>query len=160
MRLSDKRVQYMLKILRKRRITIIKKHLKKVERFIRLIAKVTGLWQLELLFVPFIHFRSSSFEPKVEERIRERLRNGWTFVDVGASFGYYTVLAAIIMGPEGRVVSIEPAPKESYILSVMSKLYRLRNIFVMRVAAYSRNCRTKLYLSHLNGFHSLIKRNG
>ncbi len=37
------------------------------------------------------------------------LRPGATFVDVGAHFGYFTLLAARLVGPAGRVVAFEAA---------------------------------------------------
>ena len=33
------------------------------------------------------------------------------FVDVGANVGYYALLASELVGPEGRVVAIEPLPE-------------------------------------------------
>lgn len=38
------------------------------------------------------------------------LRPGMTFVDVGANFGYYTVLAGARVGPTGRVIAFEANP--------------------------------------------------
>jgi hypothetical protein len=35
---------------------------------------------------------------------------GKTVIDVGANFGYYTILFAAGVGPSGRVVAIEPVP--------------------------------------------------
>ncbi len=40
-----------------------------------------------------------------------RLRPGMTVVDVGANYGYYTLLAAGIVGTPGRVYSFEPNPR-------------------------------------------------
>lgn len=46
-----------------------------------------------------------------ETRLFEsRLRAGMTFVDVGSYVGYFTVLAAGLVGPSGRVFSFEPDP--------------------------------------------------
>jgi FkbM family methyltransferase len=39
------------------------------------------------------------------------LRKGDAFVDVGANIGYYALLAAHLVGPEGRVVAFEPVPR-------------------------------------------------
>jgi len=45
------------------------------------------------------------------EVLRSLLREGATFVDVGANIGYYSVLAARIVGPRGRVFAFEPSPR-------------------------------------------------
>jgi FkbM family methyltransferase len=47
------------------------------------------------------------WEPNVEAFIRARLRSGDTFVDVGANIGYFALLGAKLVRPEGRVVAIE-----------------------------------------------------
>lgn len=41
----------------------------------------------------------------------EVIRPGDTVLDIGANLGYYTLLAADLVGPEGRVVAIEPNPE-------------------------------------------------
>ena len=45
------------------------------------------------------------------------LRPGMTAIDVGANFGYYTVLFADAVGPQGRVVSVEPVPSTAELLA-------------------------------------------
>ncbi|NOT42678.1 MAG: FkbM family methyltransferase, partial [Alphaproteobacteria bacterium] len=42
--------------------------------------------------------------------VEKHLKPGSTFVDVGANVGLFSVLAARIVGPSGRVVAVEPAP--------------------------------------------------
>lgn len=42
--------------------------------------------------------------------MRHYLRPGDGFVDVGANIGVYTLLAASLVGPRGRVASFEPGP--------------------------------------------------
>lgn len=50
----------------------------------------------------------------IEENLTRALlvlvREGMTFVDVGAHIGYYTLLAARVVGERGRVLAIEPTP--------------------------------------------------
>ncbi|MEW1719605.1 FkbM family methyltransferase [Streptomyces sp. NPDC093109] len=50
------------------------------------------------------------WEPHMTRWLQARLRPGDTFVDVGANIGYYSVLAAGLVGAEGRVVAIEASP--------------------------------------------------
>lgn len=49
-------------------------------------------------------------EPGTQKVVERYLKAGGTFVDVGASVGVYTLLAARAVGSSGRVLAIEPAP--------------------------------------------------
>jgi FkbM family methyltransferase len=50
------------------------------------------------------------WEPALTQLVREVVRPGDTFVDVGANIGYFTLLAARLVGTEGTVQSYEPSP--------------------------------------------------
>lgn len=52
--------------------------------------------------------RSEPYEREVTEKICKLLSLGDTFVDVGAHIGWFTLLAASIVGHVGRVLAIEP----------------------------------------------------
>ncbi len=45
-----------------------------------------------------------------------RIQPGMVVVDVGANFGYYTLLLAGLVGPEGHAVAIEPNPAVAALL--------------------------------------------
>jgi FkbM family methyltransferase len=51
------------------------------------------------------------YEPQETALLAVLLRAGMTFVDVGANWGYFSLLAAGRLGPGGRVVSLEPDPR-------------------------------------------------
>lgn len=50
------------------------------------------------------------YEPGTSRLITASLKQGSTFVDVGANSGYYSLLAARCVGPGGRVYAFEPYP--------------------------------------------------
>jgi FkbM family methyltransferase len=52
-----------------------------------------------------LHFRT--WEPNVSALFPLLLKEGDVFVDIGANVGFYTLLGASIVGPNGRIVSIE-----------------------------------------------------
>jgi FkbM family methyltransferase len=62
-------------------------------------------------------YRNGVFEADLTQAILTCLRPGQVFFDVGAHFGYYSLLAAEIVGPEGRVVAFEPTPRTHRILA-------------------------------------------
>jgi FkbM family methyltransferase len=57
-----------------------------------------------------LYFAGIPWEPQTTACLVRRLREGAVFVDVGANHGYFTVLAAALVGPTGRVVAFEPNP--------------------------------------------------
>lgn len=62
-------------------------------------------------FVDFALFYEAHRYERPEQRVLwNQLTAGSIFVDVGAHIGFYTLLAAKRVGPEGRVVSFEPDP--------------------------------------------------
>jgi FkbM family methyltransferase len=48
--------------------------------------------------------------------IARHVRPGMTAIDVGANFGYHTILLGALVGEEGRVLAIEPAPETAAML--------------------------------------------
>lgn len=49
------------------------------------------------------------WEPSLYSRFKEALAPGMVVLDVGASFGLFTIAAARIVGPSGRVFAFEPS---------------------------------------------------
>jgi FkbM family methyltransferase len=50
-------------------------------------------------------------EPAVQAALRQQLRPGMIFYDLGANIGFFSLLAARLVGPTGRVVSFEADPE-------------------------------------------------
>ncbi|MEX2264186.1 MAG: FkbM family methyltransferase [Bryobacteraceae bacterium] len=87
-----------------------------------------------------------TFEPKETEIIRVHLRSGMTFVDVGANVGYFTALAASLVGPKGRVIAFEPSPYAFERLRRMIDINKLDHVRVVHAGLSDRAGRLKLYL--------------
>jgi FkbM family methyltransferase len=51
------------------------------------------------------------YEPQETALLRHLLRPGMTLVDVGANWGYFTLVGAHLVGPAGRVLSVEADPR-------------------------------------------------
>ena len=66
------------------------------------------------------------------------LRAGDAFLDVGAHSGLYTLLGARLVGAQGRVYALEPAPANLAMLDHHLELNRLHNVTVIRAAAGAR----------------------
>jgi FkbM family methyltransferase len=78
-----------------------------------------------------------AYEPYVEAAIREVLRPGDTFVDIGANIGYFTALAAHLVGPEGKVIAWEPLDKNIQLIYATIWENQFRNVTVFPFAASS-----------------------
>ena len=55
-------------------------------------------------------WRNGYFEESVCLYMLSVLREGMTFVDVGAHFGFFTLFGAHLVGKDGKVLSFEPVP--------------------------------------------------
>jgi len=66
------------------------------------------------------------------------LSPGMTFVDVGTCYGIYTLVAARLVGANGRVIAFEPATRSYAVLRQNIKLNGLANVRAYRVALSDR----------------------
>jgi FkbM family methyltransferase len=57
-----------------------------------------------------LYFQSVPYEPEVTRHLIAALGPGDVLVDVGANAGFFTALAAVRVGPAGRIVAFEPHP--------------------------------------------------
>jgi FkbM family methyltransferase len=60
--------------------------------------------------------RDGAYEPDVLDVLRRHLTSGDTFVDVGASFGYFATQLGRHVGTSGTVVAFEPGPQNQSLL--------------------------------------------
>ena len=57
------------------------------------------------------------YEPQETQLVQRLLRPGMVVVDVGANWGYFTLVCAHLVGPNGRVIALEPHPRLASMLS-------------------------------------------
>lgn len=78
---------------------------------------------------------SGSYEPDVTAVVKALVKPGWTFVDVGANLGWFSLLAAGLAGPNGHVVAVEPNPANVALLQASARDNGFSNISALTVAA-------------------------
>jgi FkbM family methyltransferase len=78
---------------------------------------------------------TGQYEPQETALVRALLGPGDTFVDVGANWGYFTLLGAARVGPAGRVVGLEPEPRLFELLAANVRANQLDQVTVLPVAA-------------------------
>jgi FkbM family methyltransferase len=67
--------------------------------------------------------------------VRATLRPGMSFVDVGANWGFFTMVAARLVGSSGRVMALEPDPRIFAMLAANVKRNQLEQVQAFPVAA-------------------------
>jgi FkbM family methyltransferase len=74
------------------------------------IAKVALLVDVSDWLMIGVYFGGVEYEPATTRYVREHLKPGHVFLDIGANSGYFTLLAADRVGASGHVYAFEPNP--------------------------------------------------
>ncbi|MBZ5501173.1 MAG: class I SAM-dependent methyltransferase [Acidobacteriia bacterium] len=75
------------------------------------------------------------WEPWITSLFTRLLRPGMTAVDIGANFGYYTILAGFAVGATGRVYALEADPRNYEVLQLNLTVNGLLDIVQSRQCA-------------------------
>ncbi len=102
------------------------------------------------------------WEPHMTGWLQRRLRPGDTFVDVGAHVGYFSMLAAGLVGDAGRVVAVEASPEFYGRLQGHADLNGFGNVRAVNAAVSdSRETLTFILASSINtGANSIVPYDG
>ncbi len=93
------------------------------------------------------------YETDETKLIKSLLRPGSIFIDGGANIGYFTVIAAAIVGNTGKVYSFEPVPWLNDILSSNIAINHFSNVVISNVALSSFSGITDLYVSEVGAIN-------
>ena len=72
-----------------------------------------------------------SFEAEKQIAISKFLRPGQTFYDIGANTGFFTLLGARCVGASGRVVAVEPLPRNIEMMEKHIAINDISNVLVV-----------------------------
>jgi FkbM family methyltransferase len=95
-------------------------------------------------------------EPLATNILTGLLKEGMTVVDIGANIGYYVFLESDAVGPNGKVVAIEPDPDNAELLTKNVEANGLGNVEIIRAAIGDADGTGKLYKSGSANWHSLL----
>jgi FkbM family methyltransferase len=91
-------------------------------------------------------WRYGYFEEAVCLYMLNHLKEGMTFIDIGAHFGFFTLLGSHLVGPKGRVLAFEPTPSTCRQLQKNIVNYSEHpNIQIFNCAAYNEEREIKFY---------------
>jgi FkbM family methyltransferase len=101
-----------------------------------------------------------TYEPDILEFLirRFKLNQGGLFIDIGANFGWYSLLFSKFSGSNGKTISFEPDQKNFDLLSKNVKLNSASGIDAMRIAIGEFNSEMTLFRGPDTnpGMHSLV----
>jgi FkbM family methyltransferase len=100
---------------------------------------------------------NQTHEPLTSEIFRLLLKAGDRVIDVGANIGYFTMLAASVVGKSGRVYAFEPGIEAYSDLRENIATNGFTNIDALNMAAGSKRGQTVFYTSRENTTNSLIR---
>ena len=102
------------------------------------------------------------WEPYETALVLEFLQRGSVFVDVGANIGYFTVLAASVVGDQGRVIAFEPDTANFRLLQASCELNEIQSrVEAVEAGLSSAASAGQLYLSEDNlGDHQIYAGQG
>lgn len=80
------------------------------------------------------HYKDRDYEKLTVELFKALLDPNGSVIDIGAHYGYYSLLAAQGIGKNGKVISVEPVPFNETVLAKNIKENGLNNVTVKRCA--------------------------
>lgn len=78
--------------------------------------------------------------------LKENLKEGDIFVDIGAGVGYYSVIASRLVGFKGKVLAFDPAPECSILFKKNIIINDCQNVEFFQKAVSGKTGATDLYL--------------
>lgn len=97
---------------------------------------------------PLITF--GTFEPAMSALFGSLLARGYVVVDIGANIGFYTLLAADIVGEHGKVIAFEPVPRNVELLRKSVEVNGYKNVTVVPKALSNRHGETRFLVNDQN----------
>jgi FkbM family methyltransferase len=85
-------------------------------------------------------YRFGAYEIDTSVFVLRTLKPGGCFVDIGSHFGYFTLLASHVTGPEGKVIAIEAMPDTYAMLQQNVEGNGLGNVTAINKAAAASTC--------------------
>ena len=82
--------------------------------------------------IPFI--LRGCWEPRTTEIFKSVVKEGMTVLDMGAHVGYYTLIAASLVGTKGHVYAFEPVPDTFNLLERNINKYEYKNVTLINKA--------------------------
>jgi predicted methyltransferase len=104
----------------------------------KLASRLPSLWQQELKRLYYrCQIHRQTFETTEPEFLilDQLISAGDWVIDIGANVGHYTKRFSDLVGPQGRVIAVEPVPDTFALLAANVLLFQYRNVTLLNLAA-------------------------
>jgi FkbM family methyltransferase len=98
-----------------------------------------------------------TFERRKQVAFMSSVKPGNVVYDLGANVGFYSLLASLLVGKEGRVIAFEPVPRNVSYLRKHLQLNRVTNCSVFECAVSDTNGRARFDFSRSHSTGRLTK---
>lgn len=98
------------------------------------------------------------YEARETELVSRLIRPGFVVLDLGANIGYYSLLFAKLVGPNGHVFAFEPDPATFELLQRNINENHCSNVTAFPLAVSNASCGARLYRDRFNNLdHRVIQ---
>ncbi len=94
------------------------------------------------------------------ELVMKTVNNGMRILDIGANIGYYALMEASLVGPQGKVYAVEPSIENIKLLKKNIEVNRFENIIgTENIAISDKNSKARFYVSEKSNLNTLSNPN-
>lgn len=104
-----------------------------------------------------ILFSPRDFDQPEREWLASGIGEGFTFLDIGANVGGYSLYLAALAGPSGRIIAMEPQPEVFGQLIYNIRLNPFGNVKALELAVADRSGELTLFLDPKNKGEASVK---
>ena len=90
-----------------------------------------------------------------KKMLEQIIRPNITILDIGANIGYYSLMILKLIGPNGKLIAVEPSPSNIEILKKNLNLNNYNDIEVHNAAISDENSIKKFFLSEMSNLNTL-----
>ena len=99
-------------------------------------------------------------EPEEQDALKRHLKEGDVFYDLGANIGFYSTIAARIVGQKGHVYAFEPFPESASAARLNAKINNFDNVDVMEVAVSDKPGTVSFAVAEASRSHKIAESGG
>ena len=97
-------------------------------------------------------YQHQSYEPHIEKFFKDNVRDGDCVIDIGANIGFFSLLAASLVGSKGKVYSFEPYSENVKFIHLSKEINSFSQIEILPMAASNKNGLCLFDNAGTNGF--------